>query len=54
VDAKLLFSGHVHSLAGKALLGVLLCGFGLAMAVSVIRQVFAVSLYRVATTSATA
>ena len=55
VDAKLLFSGHVHSLAGKALLGaVLLCGFGLAMAVSVIRQVFAVSLYRVATTGATA
>jgi hypothetical protein len=50
LDGKLLFSGHVHSLAGKALLGaVLLCGFGLGVAVSAIRQVFAVSLYRVAT-----
>jgi hypothetical protein len=46
LDAKLLFSGHVHSLAGEALLGVvLLCGFGVGAAVSVIRQVFAVSLY---------
>jgi len=51
LDGKLLFSGHVHSLAGKALLGaVLLCGFGVGVAVSVIRQVFAVSLYRAATT----
>jgi Family of unknown function (DUF6159) len=54
LDGKLLFSGHVHSLAGKALLGaVLLCGFGMGVAVSVIRQVFAVSLYRVATASGT-
>ena len=55
LDGKLLFSGHVHSLAGKALLGtVLLCGFGIAVAASVIRQVFAVSLYRLATASGTA
>jgi hypothetical protein len=55
LDAKLLDSGHVHSLAGKALLGaVLLCGFGVAVAAGVVRQVFAVSLYRVATTSAAA
>ena len=55
LDGKLLFSGHVHSLAGKALLGaVLLCGFGMGVAVRVIRQVFAVSLYRVATASETA
>jgi hypothetical protein len=48
-DAKLLFGGHVHSLAAKALLGaVFLCGIGLVMAVSIIRQVFAVSLYRTA------
>jgi hypothetical protein len=51
LDAKLLGSGHVHSLAGKALLvAVLLCGFGVAVAAGVVRQVFAVSLYRVATT----
>jgi hypothetical protein len=38
-------------LAGKALLGVVpLCGFGVGVAVTVIRQVFAVSLYRSATT----
>jgi hypothetical protein len=50
LDGKLLFSGHVHSLAGKALLGaVLLCGLGMAVAASVIRQVFAVTLYRLAT-----
>jgi hypothetical protein len=50
LDGKLLFSGHVHPLAGKALLGaVLLCGFGVGVAVSVVRQVFAVSLYRSAT-----
>ena len=55
VDAKLLFGGHVHSLAAKTLLGaVLLCGFGVTVAVSVVRQVFAVSLYRVATASETA
>jgi hypothetical protein len=49
LDRKLLFSGHVHSPAGKALLAaVLLCGFGMRVAVRVIRQVFAVSLYRVA------
>jgi hypothetical protein len=54
-DAKLLFSGHVHSFAGKALLGVvLLCGFGVAVAASVVRQVFAVELYRTAAASATA
>ena len=51
LDGKLLFSGHVHSLAGKALLGaVLLCGFGVGVGASVVRQVFAVSLYRAATT----
>jgi hypothetical protein len=50
LDAKLLFGGHVHSLAAKALLGaVLLCGFGLGVVVNVIRQVFAVTLYRRAT-----
>ena len=47
LDAKLLFSGHVHSEPGKLLLGfVLLCGFALAAGVGVVRQVFAVSLYR--------
>jgi hypothetical protein len=55
LDGKLLFGGHVHSLAGKALLGaVLLCGIALGMVVKVIRQVFAVSLYRNATASETA
>src|SRR5438876_2048710 len=55
LDGKLLFSGHVHSLAGKALLGaVLLCGFGVGVAAGVVRQVFAVSLYRAATASPTA
>jgi Family of unknown function (DUF6159) len=54
LDAKLLQSGHVHSLAGKALLGVgLLCGFGVAVAAGVVRQVFAVSLYGAAKTSTT-
>jgi hypothetical protein len=52
-DARLLASGHVHSLAGKALLGTLLvCGLGLAVAASVVRQVFAVTLYRIATAAA--
>ena len=55
LDGRLLFGSHVHSLAGKTLLGaVLLCGLGMVVTVSVIRQVFAVSLYRVATASATA
>lgn len=55
LDGKLLFGGHVHSFAGKALLGVvLLCGFGVAVATNVIRQVFAVSLYRVAASSGSA
>ena len=55
LDGKLLSSGHVHSLAGKALLGaLLLCGFGVAVAAGVVRQVFAVSLYRDATASGTA
>jgi len=49
---KLLSDGQVHSLAGKALLVVVLvCGFGVGVAASVVRQVFAVSLYRVATTN---
>ena len=53
--AKLLSGGHVHSLAGKAVLGaVLLCGFGVAVGASVVRQVFAVELYRSAAPSATA
>ena len=53
--AKLLSGGHVHSLAGKAVLGaVLLCGFGVAVGASVVRQVFAVELYRGAAPSATA
>jgi hypothetical protein len=52
LDARLLSSGHVHSLAAKGLLGaVLLCGIGVAMTVIVIRQVFAVSLYRTARTA---
>jgi hypothetical protein len=47
LDGKMLTSGHVHSLAGKASLAILLlCGFGVAVAASVVRQVFAVSLYR--------
>lgn len=55
LDGKLLFNGHAHSLAVKALLGALLvCGFGLGMVVNVVRQVFAVSLYRAATTTETA
>lgn len=54
LDAKLLGGGHVHSLAGKALLVlVLLCGFGVAVGASVVRQVFAVELYRNAAPSAT-
>jgi Family of unknown function (DUF6159) len=52
LDGKLLFGGHVHSFAGKAALGlVLLCGIGVMVAASVVRQVFAVRLYRLASTS---
>jgi hypothetical protein len=52
LDARLLFGGHVHSVGTKALLGfVLVCGFALAAAVSVVRQVFAVELYRDSTRS---
>jgi hypothetical protein len=55
VDVKLLSGGHVHSLAGKALLGALLvCGLGVTVAANVVRQVFAVSLYRNAVASSTA
>jgi hypothetical protein len=55
VAGKLLHDHQVHSLAGKALLvAVLICGFGVAVAAGVVRQVFAVSLYRVATASGTA
>jgi hypothetical protein len=54
VAGKLLSDGRVHSLAGKALLvAVLACGFGVGVAAGVVRQVFAVSLYRNATTSGT-
>jgi hypothetical protein len=51
VDSRVLTSGHVHSFAGRALLGaILLLGFGVGVAASVVRQVFAVELYRTATT----
>ena len=50
LDAKLLFEGHVHSPGAKASLGfILLCGFALTAAAGVVRQVFAVELYRVST-----
>jgi Family of unknown function (DUF6159) len=50
LDARLLFEGHVHSPGAKALLGLgLFCGFALFAAVGVVRQVFAVELYRVST-----
>jgi hypothetical protein len=49
LDARLLFGGHVHSPGAKALLGfVLLCGFALTAVAGVVRQVFAVELYRAA------
>ena len=52
---KMLFDHQVHSLAGRALLvAVLVCGFGVAVAAGVVRQVFAVSLYGNATASGTA
>jgi hypothetical protein len=47
LDAKLLFSGHVHSAPGRALLAIgVLCGFAFGTVVGVVRQVFAVSLDR--------
>src|SRR6266566_2208292 len=47
LDAKLLFEGHVHSPSAKVVLGfVLLCGFAVTVAAGVVRQVFAVELYR--------
>jgi hypothetical protein len=50
VAARLLSGGHVHSLAAQALLGlVLVCGFGVSVAAGVVRQVFAVQLYRTTT-----
>jgi hypothetical protein len=55
VDFRVLVSGHVHSFAGRALLGaVLLVGFAVVVAASVVRQVFAVELYRTATAGAPA
>ncbi|HEY2542343.1 MAG TPA: DUF6159 family protein [Gaiellaceae bacterium] len=54
-DWKLLAGGHVHSVPGKALLLlVLLCGIGVSVAASVVRQVFAVTLYRDSAGPATA
>lgn len=48
--ARLFAGGHVHSFGGKELVAIaLLCGFGVAVTASVIRQVFAVELYRIAT-----
>jgi hypothetical protein len=45
--ARLLVDGHVHSRPAQLLLGVvLLAGFGVGVAAGVVRQVFAVSLYR--------
>ena len=47
VGAKLLFEGHVHSPSAKLMLGLLLlCGFAITVAAGVVRQVFAVELYR--------
>jgi hypothetical protein len=47
VDVELLTHHHVHSVAGKALLLlVLLAGIGVAVAGNVVRQVFAVTLCR--------
>src|SRR5437764_1138190 len=47
VVVRLLIDGHVHSRPAQVFLGiVLLAGFGLGVAVGVVRQVFAVSLYR--------
>jgi hypothetical protein len=47
IDAKVLFGGHVHSPSAKLALGfVLLCAFAVTVAAGVVRQVFAVELYR--------
>jgi hypothetical protein len=47
---KLLFGGHVHSPGAKLLLAfVLLCGVAVGVVAGVVRQVFAVELYRAAT-----
>jgi Family of unknown function (DUF6159) len=55
VVARLIVDGDVHSFGDKALVGiVLLCGFGVAVTARVIRQVFAVELYRTGTTGGTA
>jgi hypothetical protein len=52
---RLLADGHVHSSAGKAVLGiVVVAGLAVMVAASVVRQVFAVELYRQATTVAAA
>jgi hypothetical protein len=53
LDARLLFAGHVHSPSAKALLGLLLlCGVALTVGAGVVRQVFAIKLYRTATAAA--
>lgn len=45
--ARLLADGHLHSFAGRALFGAaLFCAFCIWVAADVVRQVFAVSLYR--------
>lgn len=47
VVARLLFEGHVHSPSAKVALGlVLLCGVAVTVVAGVVRQVFAVELYR--------
>jgi hypothetical protein len=47
LDAKLLFEGHVHSPSAKLVLGlVLVIGLAFMTCVGVVRQVFAVELYR--------
>jgi hypothetical protein len=47
LDGKLLFGGHAHSGPAKLLLGVLfVLGCGVLVFASVVRQVFAVELYR--------
>jgi hypothetical protein len=53
LDARLLFEGHVHSPSAKALLGfLLLCGVAFTVGAGVVRQVFAIKLYRAATAAA--
>jgi hypothetical protein len=47
LDGKLLFEGHVHSPSAKVLLGfLLLSGVAVSVVAGVVRQVFAVELYR--------